>query len=141
MLDAFLDYGKTRVTRAGGRSAENPVVQLLCAETAATIDEMKIILHRNVENLSAYARRGEVPPLDERLRYKFQSAWVTERCTLLAARLFKASGAAGLSDELPFGGILADLMAGRQHLSNQFEYVGSNWGGTMFGADTKDFML
>jgi 3-hydroxy-9,10-secoandrosta-1,3,5(10)-triene-9,17-dione monooxygenase len=141
MLDAFLDYGKARHTRAGGRSAENPVVQLLCAETAASIDEMKTILHRNFQNLSAYARRCEVPPLDERARYKFQSAWVTERCTLLAARIFKASGAMGLSDELPFGGILADLMAGRQHLSNQYEHYGANWGGVMFGAETKDFML
>jgi hypothetical protein len=49
-----------------------------------------------------------MPPLEERLRYKFQSTEVTERCTLLAARIFKASGTAGLSDDLPFGGILAD---------------------------------
>jgi 3-hydroxy-9,10-secoandrosta-1,3,5(10)-triene-9,17-dione monooxygenase len=117
------------------------VVQLLCAETAAAIDEMKTILHRNFANLHAYAQRGEVPPLEERLRYKFQSSWVTERCTLLAARIFKASGAMGLSDALPFGGILADLMAGRQHLSNQYEHYGSNWGGVMFGAPTKDFMV
>jgi 3-hydroxy-9,10-secoandrosta-1,3,5(10)-triene-9,17-dione monooxygenase len=141
MLNAFLEYGKTRHTRAGGRSAENPVVQLLCAEAAASIDEMKTVLHRNFNNLAAYARRGEVPPLDERVRYKFQSAWVTERCTLLAARIFKASGAMGLSDELPFGGILADLTAGRQHLSNQYEHYGSNWGGVMLGVETKDFML
>ncbi len=142
MLNALLDYGKTRVTRAGGRSSENPFVQLLAAETAASIDEMKITLHRTFQNLHGYARRGEMPPLDERLKYKFQSTWVTERCTLLAARIFKATGAAGLSDELPFGGILADLMAGRQHISNQFEYVGSNWGAAMFGAqDNKDLML
>jgi 3-hydroxy-9,10-secoandrosta-1,3,5(10)-triene-9,17-dione monooxygenase len=141
MLDAFLDYGRTRTTRAGGRSADNPTVQLLCAEAAASIDEMKTILHRNFQNLHGYAQRGEVPALAERARYKFQSAWVTERCTLLAARIFKASGAMGLSDELPFGGILADLMAGRQHLSNQYEHYGANWGGVMFGAETKDFML
>jgi len=43
---------------------------------------------------------------------------------------------------LPFGGILADLMAGRQHISNQFEHVGSNWGAAMFGSpDSKDLML
>jgi 3-hydroxy-9,10-secoandrosta-1,3,5(10)-triene-9,17-dione monooxygenase len=141
MLNAFLDYGKTRVTRAGGRSAENPFVQLLCAETAAAIDEMTNTLHRNFRNLHAYARRGERPPLEERLRYKFQSTEVTERCTLLAARIFKATGAAGLSEDLPFGGILADLMAGRQHISNQYEYVGSNWGGMMFGLESKDLML
>ena len=141
MLNALVDYSKSRVTRAGGRSAENPFVQLLCAETAAAIDEMKTILHRNFRNLHAYAERGETPPLDERLRYKFQSTAVTERCTLLAARIFKATGAAGLTDELPFGGILADLTAGRQHISNQFEYVGSSWGGVMFGMESKDLMV
>jgi 3-hydroxy-9,10-secoandrosta-1,3,5(10)-triene-9,17-dione monooxygenase len=141
MFTAFLDYGRTRVTRAGGRSAENPMVQLLCAETAGTIDEMKTTLHHTFEKLHGYAQRGEAPPLNERLQFKFQSTSVTERSTLLAARIFKAAGAAGLSDELPFGGILADLMAGRQHISNQFEYVGSNWGGVMFGLETKDFMV
>jgi 3-hydroxy-9,10-secoandrosta-1,3,5(10)-triene-9,17-dione monooxygenase len=141
MLNAFLDYGKTRATRAGGRSAENPFVQLLCAETAAAIDEMTNTLHRNFRNLHAYARRGETPALEERLRYKFQSTEVTERCTLLAARIFKATGAAGLAEGLPFGGILADLMAGRQHISNQYEYVGSSWGGVMFGLESKDLML
>ena len=141
MLNALLDYGKTRVTRAGGRSSENPFIQLLAAETAASIDEMKLTLHRTFQTLHGYARRGETPPLDERLKYKFQSTWVTERCTLLASRIFKATGAAGLSDDLPFGGILADLMAGRQHISNQYEHYGSNWGAVMFGLENKDFLL
>jgi 3-hydroxy-9,10-secoandrosta-1,3,5(10)-triene-9,17-dione monooxygenase len=141
MLNALLDYSKTRVTRAGGRATENPFVQLLCAETAAAVDEMTTILHRNFRNLHAYARRGETPPLEERLRYKFQSTAVTERCTLLAARMFKATGAAGLQEDVPFGGILADLMAARQHISNQFEYVGSSWGGVMFGLENRDLMV
>ena len=141
MLDALVDYSKTRVTRAGGRAAENPFVVLVCAETAAAIDEMKGTLHRNFRNLHAYAERGETPPLAERLQYKFQSTAVTERATLLAARMFKATGAAGLADALPFGGILADLMAGRQHISNQYEYVGSSWGSVMLGGENKDFML
>jgi 3-hydroxy-9,10-secoandrosta-1,3,5(10)-triene-9,17-dione monooxygenase len=141
MIEAFLDYGRTRVTRAGGRAAENPLVQLLWAETAAAIDEMKSTLHRNFGNLHAYAARGETPPLAERLQYKFQSTEVTERCTLLAARIFKATGAAGLSDDLPFGAILADLMAGRAHISNQYEYVGSNWGAVAFGRENRDFMV
>lgn len=141
MLNAFLVYGKSRVTRAGGRAAENPFVQLVCAEAAAAIDEMTATLHRNLRNLHAYAEAGEVPPLEERLRYKFQSTEVTERSTLIAARIFKATGAAGLSDDLPFGGIFADLMAGRQHISNQYEYVGSGWGGVMFGLENKDLML
>jgi 3-hydroxy-9,10-secoandrosta-1,3,5(10)-triene-9,17-dione monooxygenase len=66
---------------------------------------------------------------------------VIERCTQLAARMFKATGAGGLTDELPFGQILADLMAARQHISNQYEFYASNWGGVMFGLPNKDFLL
>jgi len=141
MLTAFVAYSRERVSRAGGRSADNPMVQLLCAETAATIDEMHMTLQRNCGVLHDYAHRAEVPPLELRLQYKFQSSSVVERCTLLAARIFKATGAAGLSDELPFGRILADLMAARQHISNQYEHYGSNWGAVMFGLQNQDYLL
>jgi 3-hydroxy-9,10-secoandrosta-1,3,5(10)-triene-9,17-dione monooxygenase len=141
MLAALIDFSRDRVSRAGGRSAENPFVQLLCAETAAAIDEMRTTLHRNFATLHDYARRSETPPLELRLQHKFQSSAVIERCTLLASRIFKSTGAAGLSDELPFGRILADLMAARQHISNQYDYYGSNWGAAMFGLQSKDFLL
>jgi 3-hydroxy-9,10-secoandrosta-1,3,5(10)-triene-9,17-dione monooxygenase len=141
MLTALIDFSRDRVSRAGGRSAENPFVQLLCAETAAAVDEMRTTLHRNFATLHDYARRSETPPLELRLQHKFQSSAVIERCTLLASRIFKATGAAGLSDELPFGRILADLMAARQHISNQYDYYGSNWGAAMFGLESKDFLL
>jgi 3-hydroxy-9,10-secoandrosta-1,3,5(10)-triene-9,17-dione monooxygenase len=141
MLTALIDYGRERITRAGGRAAENPFVQLVCAEAAAAIEQMRAILHRNFRVLQDYAERGETPPLELRLQYKFQSSAVIERCTRLAARLFKASGAGGLSDELPFGRILADLMAARQHISNQYEFYGGNWGGVVFGLANKDFLV
>jgi 3-hydroxy-9,10-secoandrosta-1,3,5(10)-triene-9,17-dione monooxygenase len=141
MLGALVAFSRDRVTRAGGRSAQNPAVQLLCAETAAAIDEMRATLHRNFQTLHDYAGRGETPPLELRLQYKFQSSAVVERCTLLAARIFKTTGAAGLSDELPFGRILNDLMAARQHISNQHDYYGSNWGAVMLGLDNQDFLL
>jgi 3-hydroxy-9,10-secoandrosta-1,3,5(10)-triene-9,17-dione monooxygenase len=141
MLMALLEYGSTRVSRAGGRLAENPFVQLLCAEATAAIDEMRATLHRNFRVLHDYADRSETPPLDLRLQYKFQSAAVIERCTRLAARIFKATGAGGLSEQLPFGGIFADLMAARQHISNQYEFYGSNWGATMFGLENKDMLV
>jgi 3-hydroxy-9,10-secoandrosta-1,3,5(10)-triene-9,17-dione monooxygenase len=141
VLAALIAYGSTRVSRAGGRSAENPFIQLLCAETTAAIDAMRATLHRNFRVLHDYADRGETAPLELRLQYKFQSAAVIERCTQLASRIFKATGAGGLSDELPFGGIFADLMAARQHISNQYEFYGSNWGATMFGLENKDLLL
>ena len=122
MLDAYLDYGKKRIGRASGTPAsEEAIVQLTCAEVAVAIDEMKTILHRNFRELERYAAKGEMPPLKQRVEYKFHNAVVAERCSLLASRLFKAAGTAGIAADLPFGRILSDITVGRQHISNQFE--------------------
>jgi 3-hydroxy-9,10-secoandrosta-1,3,5(10)-triene-9,17-dione monooxygenase len=141
MLDAYLRYGSGRVAR-GARAVDDPTVQLVVAEVAAEIDEMKTVLFRDMRSLGAYAERGELPPLRERIECKFHSALVGERCSVLAARLFKAAGGAGLYADLPFGRILADITAGRQHISNQYDAIGRNLGAAMFGIeDQKDLML
>jgi 3-hydroxy-9,10-secoandrosta-1,3,5(10)-triene-9,17-dione monooxygenase len=143
MLDAYLDYGKKRIQRNSGVAAsEEAVIQLLCAETAVAIDEMKTILHRNFKVLEGYAARGEMPPLKQRVEYKFHNAVVAERCSLLASRLFKAAGTAGIAADLPFGRILNDITVGRQHISNQFEQAGKSYGAFLFGIENnKDFVL
>lgn len=142
MLGAFIAFGTDRVSRAGGKTAEDPVAQLLCAETASALDEMKATLFRTFDALTGYAERGETPPAGERLKFKFQSSAVPERCSLLAAQIFKRTGAGGLDADLPFSRLLNDIAAGRQHLSAQFEYYGRNWGATMFGREhARDLMM
>jgi 3-hydroxy-9,10-secoandrosta-1,3,5(10)-triene-9,17-dione monooxygenase len=145
MLDAFLAYGSKRVARGIGPTAMDPVAQLVCAETATVIDELKTMFSRNSQRLTDYANRGEVPPLRERMAYKFQVSYAVERASLLANRLFRASGASGIYVEhSPFGRMLADINAGRQHVNNQFEPAGRNWGRVMLGGDeseNKDMFL
>ena len=132
MLDVFLDYGKKRTT-IRGKTTDDPFAQVACAEAAATVDELKLVLHRNLDNLVTFAARGEVAPVSERVKYKFQSAWGVERCGEMARRLFKASGAQGLRTDLPFGRTVADVNAARQHVSNQPEYFGRGWGTMLLG--------
>jgi 3-hydroxy-9,10-secoandrosta-1,3,5(10)-triene-9,17-dione monooxygenase len=132
MLDVFLDYGRKRTT-IRGKTTDDPFAQVACAEAAATVDELKLVLHRNLDNLVAFAERGEVAPVAERVKYKFQSAWGVERCGEMTRRLFKASGAQGLRADLPFGRVVADINAARQHVSNQPEYFGRGWGTMLLG--------
>jgi 3-hydroxy-9,10-secoandrosta-1,3,5(10)-triene-9,17-dione monooxygenase len=143
MLNAFTSYGKERIQRLTGEAAaKDPVIQIACAEVACGIDEMKTILHRNFSVLEDYAKRGEMPPLKLRMEYKFHNAWVAERCTLLAAKLFKAVGTSGIFSDQPFGRFLADINTGRQHVSNQFEANGKSFGASLFGIEeTKDLVL
>ena len=82
MLNAYLEYGKPRINRMrGNKASDDPMMQLTCAEVAVALDEMKTILHRNFRNLEGYAARGEMPPLNQRIEYKFHNAWVAERCS------------------------------------------------------------
>lgn len=143
MLDAYIEFGKGRTYRlSGSKASEDPLVQQLCAEATAAIDEMKTILHRNFTVLEGYAARGEIPPLKLRVEYKFHNGWVAERCSQLATRLFKAAGTAGIAAELPFGRIYNDISVGRQHISNQFEQAGRSFGSMLFGLDNnKDMVL
>lgn len=145
MLDAYLAYGRKRVARGIGPTVQDPVAQLLCAEAAVTIDECKLAFNRNIAMLTDYAERGETPPLQERMRYKFQVSYAVERASNLAARIFKAAGATGIYvDNSPFGRFFADISVGRQHVNNQYEPAGRNWGRVMLGgseAENRDIFL
>jgi 3-hydroxy-9,10-secoandrosta-1,3,5(10)-triene-9,17-dione monooxygenase len=145
MLDAFIAYGTRRVARGIGPTARDPVAQLLCAETAAQIDESKAIFRLNVARLMAHAERGVVAPLRERMQYKFQMSYAVERASLLAARLFKAAGASGIYVEnTPFARMLNDINVARVHVNNQFEASGRSWGAVLLGAsesENRDRML
>jgi 3-hydroxy-9,10-secoandrosta-1,3,5(10)-triene-9,17-dione monooxygenase len=141
MLDAFIGYAIKR-SGPGGKSVDDPVAQQICAEVTAAIDEMKLVLRRNMTVLWEFGERGEVPPLTLHQQFKFQSASVSHRCAELAARLMRATGAAGIYDEQPFGKALADINAARQHIANQFEMVGRNWGAAILGGKgANDMML
>ena len=143
MLDAFLEYSKGHTNRSlAAKTADDPIVHLTCAEVVVAIDEMRTILHRNFQVLESYAARGEMPPIELRIAYKFHNSVVAERCSSLAARLFKQAGGASIYADLPFGRILADINTARQHLSNQFETTGRTYGATLFGINNnKDMVL
>jgi 3-hydroxy-9,10-secoandrosta-1,3,5(10)-triene-9,17-dione monooxygenase len=141
MLNTFVSYARQR-TGAVGKSTDDPVAQQICAEVVAAIDEMKLVLDRNLNTLWQLAERGDPLPMDVRQKFKFQSAAVSHQCAELAARLIRATGAAGIYDEQPFGQLLADINAGRQHIANQFEMIGRNWGTAILGGNPRaDMML
>jgi 3-hydroxy-9,10-secoandrosta-1,3,5(10)-triene-9,17-dione monooxygenase len=141
MLDDFRAYAGPRLRLGRRKSIEDPDTQLVVGDVENAIDELKTMIHRNVRNLTAYAERGEIPPSAERLKYKFQMATVSERCRALAARLFQVAGATGLYTEHRFGRILADINAGRQHVTNQHELHGREWGAYLLGAGVKDDVM
>src|SRR5579883_240171 len=141
MLDSFRTYAAARITTTGQSTARDPDAQLIAADAAAAIDEMKSILHRHFATLDEQARKGERAPTALRLLYRHQSSSVADRCLELAARMFKSMGGSGLFATQPFGRIYADLIAARQHVSHQNQITGRGYGAVLLGLENQDLML
>ena len=128
MLREFRTFAQARIRSGGRTTVDDPDAQLVVAEAENAIDELSTMVERNVRTLTAYAERGEVPPPELRLKYKFQMATMCERCRALAARIVQAAGASGIGTQHRFGRTLADLTSARQHITNQHEMHARHWG-------------
>jgi len=141
MINLVTDTAKTRVSVHGTAAKSDPVLTQALAEAQNEVDSLKLVMRRNCDVLWDYAERDEDPPMDLRTQYRFQASLPPERTTLMAARLFKAVGGAGVYNKNGYGQILADINTGRQHAANQFEMFARNWGSEMIGIKNNDTFL
>ena len=139
MLDRLV--GEVLVQR--GPRRPDPDLSLVVGEAATTIDEAKAVVARNFVRLLAHAEAKELPPIEERLQVKYQLSLNTERCRIAANKLLEASGASGLyTTRHPYGRIVADITAARQHITNSVALHARDWGQVMLGQPRRhDFML
>jgi 3-hydroxy-9,10-secoandrosta-1,3,5(10)-triene-9,17-dione monooxygenase len=142
-LQGMLERLVGEINAERGPRRPNPDLSLVVAEAATTIDEAKAVLARNFARLQAHAEAGELPPIEERLQVKYQLSLNTERCRIAANKLLEASGASGLyTTRHPYGRIVADITAARQHITNSLTLHARDWGQVMLGQPRRhDFML
>ncbi len=141
-LDAFRGYASKRVSSNDfSRTSDDPDAQVVIAETASAIDEMKTVLNRNFGVLMAKARAGEELDLEERLRFRFQSAQILDRCAELISRLFYSCGAQGTYRSSPLVRTFVDIHTGRTHIANNPFKVARNYGGFMLGNPNTDTFI
>lgn len=142
-LKGMLDRLMGELLAKRGPRRPDPDLDLVCAEAATTIDEAKAVVARNFARLMVHAEEREVPPIEERLQVKYQLSLNTERCRVAANKLLEASGASGLyTTHHPYGRIVADITAARQHITNNVALHARDWGQVMLGRPRRhDFML
>lgn len=141
-LEAFVTQAKKRVA-AGDQSkvAGDPSVQRLCAEAAAAIDELKLVLDRNMDELWEFARRGEDVPIARRVRFRFDSSNAADRACGVVNRLFNATGGRALFLGNPLLRYWLDVNAARAHYANNPEKPARNFGGVQLELKNSDFFI
>jgi 3-hydroxy-9,10-secoandrosta-1,3,5(10)-triene-9,17-dione monooxygenase len=141
-LEAFTSTAAKRIA-AGDQSkvAVDPTVQRIAADAAAVIDEVKLVLYRNMDELMSYAEKGEVAPLDRRVRFRFDSSNAADRCAKVVNSLFTESGGRAIFLGNPMLRAWLDVNAARAHYANNPEKPGRNFGGVQLDLKNADFFL
>ena len=141
-LDAFRGYATKRVSSNDfSRTSDDPDAQVVMAETASAIDEMKTTLNRNFGVLMNQARSETPFDLEQRLMFRFQSGQILDRCAELISRMFYSCGAQGTYRSSPLVRTFVDIHTGRTHIANNPFKVARNYGGFMLGNPNTDTFI
>jgi 3-hydroxy-9,10-secoandrosta-1,3,5(10)-triene-9,17-dione monooxygenase len=139
-LQAFIEVAKTRQV-GPNKMSNDPYARQLAAEVRASIEEMKLTMVRNFDAMMESCRSGEAIPVDSRVRYRYDSAVVADRCLELSSRMLKASGSGGIRKGSELRDFHLDMLASQAHVANNSVPFANNMGGLMFGEENLDYAV
>jgi len=139
-LEAFIEVAKTRQV-GPNKMKDDPFARVLATEVKAELEEMKLTMIRNFDAMMACCRAGETIPIEDRVRYRYDSAVVADRCLALSSRMLKAAGSGGIRKDSELLAYHLDILASQAHVANHSIPFAVNMGGVLFGDDNQDFAL
>ncbi len=141
-LDTYRAVAAKRVAAGdGSKVAEESVAQLVCADAAATIDEVRLVLHRNMDEMMDRVRAGEDIPVERRVAFRADSSRAVTRCVAAVDGLYAQSGGRAIFQNSPMLRYFLDAHAARAHYANNPDKPSRNYGGVLLGLKNQDFFL
>jgi len=142
MLDAYRTTIRERISRASGEKAvEDPHAQRLCAEAEATIDESRLVLSRNFEEMYEYLEQGVRIPVERRVKFRYESARCVDRCVAMVDAMFTAAAGSAIRLESPMNRFFQDAHAARAHYANNPARPSENFGRVQLGLKNQDYFI
>ena len=137
-LEHYIEVARTRV--AGPvPMRDDPGARQLAAEVKSELEQMKLVMVRNFDRMMECTRAGESIPVQDRVRYRYDSAVVADRCLVLSGRMLKAAGSGGIRQGSDLLAKHLDILASQAHVANHSIPFATNMGGVLFGQETTDF--
>jgi 3-hydroxy-9,10-secoandrosta-1,3,5(10)-triene-9,17-dione monooxygenase len=128
-LDDYVETARHRAsTYNRAKLGDLQTTQIKIAEASAKIDAARLIMRRTCIDAMADARRGEIPDMAEKTRYRRDGAYAVNLCTEAVSQLFAASGARGLYTGGALQRQFRDAHAINAHFAFNFDAAGTNYG-------------
>jgi 3-hydroxy-9,10-secoandrosta-1,3,5(10)-triene-9,17-dione monooxygenase len=139
-LESYIEVAKVRAI-GPNKMMNDPFARALAAEVKTGIEEMKLTLFKNFDAMMECNRQGIPIPIEDRVRYRYDSGVVADRCLAMSSKMLKAIGSGGIRNG---NGLLAthlDILASQAHVANHVNPFANNLGGILFGADNADMAI
>jgi 3-hydroxy-9,10-secoandrosta-1,3,5(10)-triene-9,17-dione monooxygenase len=115
--------------------------QIKIAEASAKIDAARMIMRSNCIDAMADARRGDIPDMATKTRYRRDGAYAVNLCTEAVSLLFAASGARGLLTSGVLQRQFRDAHAINSHIAFNFDTAGTSYGRVALGMPSDNLTL
>lgn len=141
-LDDYTDVARHRIsTYNRAKLSDFQSTQIKIAEASAKIDAARLIMRSACLDAMEDARRGHVPEMATKTRYRRDGSFSVNLCTDAVSMLFAASGARGLFTSGVLQRQFRDAHAINSHLAFNFDAAGTNYGRVALGLPSENLTL
>jgi 3-hydroxy-9,10-secoandrosta-1,3,5(10)-triene-9,17-dione monooxygenase len=141
-LETFRDVASKRIAAGdGSKVAVEPQTQTVCAEAETAIDEVKLVLRRNFDEMMALVRAEQDIPVERRVKFRYESALAVDKCVQAVDALFTASGGRAIFADSRMARYFLDVHAARAHYANGPDKPARNFGSVQLGLKNGDFFI
>jgi 3-hydroxy-9,10-secoandrosta-1,3,5(10)-triene-9,17-dione monooxygenase len=132
--ETYLESARRRAaTYSGAKVSGYAAVQMKVAEAAASIDAAELIMRRNCDEVMGIVEGGNLPTIEERVRYRRDGAFAASLCVRAVDRLIEASGGRGFYDANPMQRAFRDVHTGAAHIALTWEVAAATYGKVAMG--------
>ena len=141
-LDDYAQVARHRIsTYNRAKLSDFQSTQIKIAEASAKIDAGRLIMRAACLDAMEDARRGHIPDMATKTRYRRDGAFSVNLCTDAVSMLFAASGARGLFTTGMLQRQFRDGHAINSHLAFNFDTAGTNYGRVALGLPSENLTL
>jgi 3-hydroxy-9,10-secoandrosta-1,3,5(10)-triene-9,17-dione monooxygenase len=141
-LDDYVEVARHRVsTYNRAKLGDLQSTQIKIAEASAKIDTARLIMRSACIEAMADARRGYVPDIAVKTKFRRDGAYSVNLCTEAVSLLFAASGARGLYLTGALQRQFRDAQAINSHVAFNFDAAGTNYGRVALGLPSENLTL
>lgn len=135
-LESLLEGARAGIRdSARGKFADNVMAHMWIGEALTDIETAELVMIDGLENLTAMAKSGRRPTMDERVKLRRNYAFTMRLCTEAVDRIYKCTGASGIGLQHHTQRAWRDVNAAARHIGLNWEQYAIQSGRNALGLD------